>query len=138
MMEKKLKANISKTKIVLLKPVFVVAEVKASKVNSNLISKVKPFAIINEGEVSTVIADIRHGPFLHSIKASFAGPYRIILLDADLAFDLIGYLSAFLKVLSEKKIPILAVSSFSRDYLLVEKKNSVKAVSALKRFVKGV
>ncbi len=136
MMDKKLKAHISKTKIVLLKQVFVVAEVKKSDVNGNLLSAVKPFAVINEGNVSTVIADIRHRHFLHSIKAGFAGPYRIILLDADLPFDLVGYFSAFAKVLAAEKIPILAVSSFSRDYLLVENKNTEKAVTLLRRFVK--
>ncbi len=137
-MDKKLKALISKTKIAILKPVFVVAEVKKSKVNNSLFSVVKPFAVINEADVSTVIADMKHGTFLRTLNASFAGPYKLILLDIDLPFSLVGYLSAFAKVLEEQKIPILAVSSFSRDYILVETKHSKKAVSSLNRFIKSL
>ncbi|MBI2133683.1 hypothetical protein HYU11_03300 [Candidatus Woesearchaeota archaeon] len=82
---KDLKSFVSKTKVRLMKPVFVVVEVKTSKANLSF----SPFVEVNEGKATTMIIDIKHKRLLKTQKDSL--PHRAILLDAVLPFGLVGY-----------------------------------------------
>jgi hypothetical protein len=54
-------------------------------------------------------------------------------LEGPFPFTLTGVLSSFLVPLAENKIPIVAVSTFDTDYVLIKLDNLEAAVDALKK-----
>ena len=59
--------------------------------------------------------------------------WMALKLEGPFPFTLTGVLSSFLVPLAENKIPIVAVSTFDTDYVLVKLDNLEAAVDALKK-----
>ena len=135
-MDERLRKIFADTKAVLAKEDYAVANIKASKIsyNYNFFNKVKPFGIICRENMATAVCDAKNVLFLKTLGADVVYPYKLIVFEAKLPFDLTGYLAEISRILAENKIPILAFSAYYTDYLLVKKKHSKKAVSALRSF----
>jgi hypothetical protein len=52
-------------------------------------------------------------------------------LEGPFPFSMTGVLAAFLQPLAEARIPIFAISTFDRDYVLIKRENLEQAVVAL-------
>lgn len=59
------------------------------------------------------------------------GGWKALRIQGVLEFSLIGILSKIAAILADHNIPILAVSTYNTDYLLVKKENYEKAIQAL-------
>ena len=59
--------------------------------------------------------------------------FRIITFDTVLPFGLIGLLAGVSKAFAESEIPILILSSYSTDHILVKEKHLEKAVECLRK-----
>ena len=64
--------------------------------------------------------------------------FRLLTFDIELEFTVFGYLAEIARVLAAKSIPIVAVSSFSRDHLLIKQDDLAAALRALGEIVDEV
>ena len=134
-MDDKLKKLFAKTKAVVYKEDFLVAELPSAKINYSFLHKVKPFAVVNEGNKFTIVAEARNWLYLKAMGAKIRKSYSLLLFGVELPFDITGYFAAVSEVLAENKISILAFPSYTKDYVLVNSKDKRKAVSALNKFI---
>ena len=58
------------------------------------------------------------------------GPYAVLIFDSTTP-DTIGFLATITHILAKERIPILAYSSYDRDYILVPQVMVEKAIKAL-------
>ncbi|MFH1641620.1 MAG: ACT domain-containing protein [Nanoarchaeota archaeon] len=65
---------------------------------------------------------------LYKIEKSF----RILTPDAELSWDVVGFIANLTKILAENKISVGVISSFSKDHLLIRNKDVRKARKVLK------
>lgn len=70
-------------------------------------------------------------------KYSMGGPMKVICFNIELSLDVYGYIAALSRELAKAKIPIVPVSTFNRDHILVNKKDLPRAVRLLRRFLKS-
>ena len=57
--------------------------------------------------------------------------FRMLTLDLELPWNVVGYLAQVTKVLAEAQIAVGALSSFSRDHILVKQEDLGKALRVL-------
>lgn len=97
-----------------------------------------PLAMLlrDENEVTLIVAEEVLARYRDTLATGDTSPfYRLISLDAPLAFDVVGYLAAFAGVLGDTGASILAVSAFSRDHIFVREHDFERAWAALDAFV---
>ena len=58
--------------------------------------------------------------------------YRLIKFDIILPFNLVGFIAKISQSLAEENIPILVISAYSTDYILIKDKHLKKAIAKLK------
>ncbi|MBI2173307.1 MAG: ACT domain-containing protein [Candidatus Aenigmarchaeota archaeon] len=86
------------------------------------------FAVIADSkEITAVVAENSE------IEGEMESGFRIITLDTVLPFDLIGLLDGISKAFAESEIPILVLSSYSTDHILVKENHLEKAVECLRK-----
>lgn len=68
-------------------------------------------------------------------RACVERPYRVISFDADLPPDLSGFLAVISHALAAETVPIIAISGFSRDHLLIRESDLDRALAALDSLV---
>lgn len=61
--------------------------------------------------------------------------FRLLTFDIELPWSVVGYLARITEILARADIPVGAVSSFSRDHLLVKQDNLGKALRVLGQHV---
>lgn len=88
----------------------------------------KVLAIIQDKNEVTVVAE--EGLKFPSVSEERF--FKLITFEAKLPFDLTGFLSLISALMARKGIPILVLSSFSTDHLLIKEENFERAVEALK------
>jgi hypothetical protein len=86
-------------------------------------------AVVRTGEELTIMADAGLVP--REVRAE--RPFRALKVLGPLPFDAVGVLAALTGPLAEARIPILAVSTFDTDYLLVREAHLPRALEALAR-----
>lgn len=94
----------------------------------------EPFGalIVDKDEVTLVLSEDAWQEFQHRLPDHrTAGPYRLLTFDMPLALDMIGFLALVSRVLADAGIPLLAVSAFERDHLLIPADHFPRALSAL-------
>lgn len=64
--------------------------------------------------------------------------FRLVTFDLELDFSVTGFLAEIARVLAERKIPIVAISAFSRDHLLIRQTDLAIALRALGEIVDEV
>jgi hypothetical protein len=88
----------------------------------------KVFSIIQDKNEVTVVAE--EGLKLPSVSEERF--FKLITFAVTLPFNLTGFLSHVSVLLARKGIPILVLSSFSTDHLLIKEEDFERAVEALK------
>jgi uncharacterized protein len=106
-------------KIIVQKKTYAIVQAKQPIPNA--------FANIMDGKEITVIIDEKS--IKNAIKADKG--WKIITFDAKFAFTTVGFLAKVSSALANENIPILAISSFSTDHILVKQKYLKKALKAL-------
>ena len=96
-----------------------------------------PFMIFRDKwEVTLLLDEIDFGTIRHSIReAKTAGNYRLLTFDVELDFSVVGFLAEVARILAEADISIVALSSFSRDHILIKQTDLPKALKVLGGYV---
>ncbi len=79
-------------------------------------------------EELSLICSTKHAP---EETISRSDGWRAFRLEGTLDFSLVGILSELTEVLATNKIPMMAVSTYNTDYILVKKENLEKALLLL-------
>ena len=92
------------------------------------------FSIIYEKKEITLILDQKNW---NMIKKDFTNykiqrNYRILTLDVNLEWDVVGYLASVSKALADKNIPLGVLSGYSTDHLSIRNKDVKNALNALR------
>lgn len=88
------------------------------------------FANIIDKTETTVILDETH---VHEEDIiDIERNWKILTFEMRLPFDLVGFLATVTRVLAEKHIPIMAVSAYSTDHILVKQNDVAEAKATLK------
>ncbi len=92
-----------------------------------------PFMIFKDRFEVTLLLDEADAASLRLAldKPRIENGFRLLTFDIELDFSVTGFLAEISRVLAESKIPIVAVSSFSRDHLLIKQADLAAALRAL-------
>ena len=83
--------------------------------------------VVNEGDFK------RLGPGLSNAKIESG--YRLLSFDADLEFDVVGFIAEIAQLLAQQGISILPFASFKRDHVLVRQTDLARALKAFRGVV---
>lgn len=91
------------------------------------------FMILRDGhEVTLLLEEADWGTLRHAVReARVEGGFRLVTLDVELGWDVVGYLARVTEILAQAGIPVGALSSFSRDHLLIKQGDLGAALRAL-------
>ena len=70
---------------------------------------------------------MRHAARDAKVEAGF----RLLTLDVELGWDVVGFLAHVTRILAEARVPVGALSAFSRDHLLIKQDDLGRALHAL-------
>lgn len=96
-----------------------------------------PFMIFQDKFETTLLFDeVDFGTIRHQIRdAQLEKNFRLLTFDTILDFSVIGFLALVAKILAEAEIPVVALSAFSRDHLLIKQNDLAKALKILGEYV---
>ena len=96
-----------------------------------------PFMIFKDQfEVTLLLDEIDFGKIRIEISdAKIESGFRLLTLDKVLDFNVVGFLAEISRILAEAEISIIALSSFSRDHILIKQENLAKALKVLGEYV---
>jgi hypothetical protein len=87
-------------------------------------------------EVTLVIEDDDWRRIRHAIRdARVETDYRLVTLDVELPWHVVGYLARVTEVLAAASISVGVLSSFSRDHLLIKQADLGRALKVLGEYV---
>lgn len=97
-----------------------------------------PFLIFRDGrEVTLLIEEDDWQRIRHIVRdAKMERGFRLVTLNIELPWTVIGYLARVTTILAAAGIPVGALSSFSRDHLLIKQDDLGKALRVLSEHVK--
>ena len=92
-----------------------------------------PFLIFKDKFETTLLLDeVDFVKIRNSLEnAKTAGNYRLLTFDIELDFTIFGFLAEISRILAAAEIPIIAVSSFSRDHILIKQRDLSQALKVL-------
>jgi len=96
-----------------------------------------PFMIFKDRwEVSLMLDEIDFEAMRVGLRdAKIEKGFRLLSFDIELDFSVVGFLAFVADKLAESGIPILALSAFSRDHILVKQSDLAKTLKVLGEFV---
>ena len=96
-----------------------------------------PFMIFRDKwEVTLLLDEIDFGTIRHAVReAKTEGNFRLLSFDIELDFNVVGFLAEVARILAEAEIPIVALSAFSRDHLLIKQQDLSKTLKFLGGYV---
>ena len=97
-----------------------------------------PFMIFRDKwEVTLLLDEVDFGTLRHAIRdAQTQGTFKLLSFDIELDFNVVGFLAEVTRILAETNIPIVALSAFSRDHLLIKQEDLPRALKVLGEYVK--
>ena len=97
-----------------------------------------PFLIFRDGrEVTLLLHDDDWQRIRHLVRdARIERGFRLVTLDIELPWNVVGYLARVTEILAAHEIPVGALSSFSRDHLLIKQDDLGRALRVLGEHVK--
>ena len=97
-----------------------------------------PFMVFRDGrEVTLLLEDNDYQRIRHLVRdAKIERGFRMVTLDIELPWNVVGYLARVTEILAASGIPVGALSSFSRDHLLIKQDDLGKALNVLSEQVK--
>ncbi|MBA2646598.1 MAG: ACT domain-containing protein [Pyrinomonadaceae bacterium] len=92
-----------------------------------------PFMLLRDAhEVTLLLEEDDWRTMRHAARAArVEGNFRLVTLDVELPWDTIGFLARVTEILASVGVSVGALSSFSRDHLLVKQDDLAKALRAL-------
>lgn len=92
-----------------------------------------PFMIFRDQfEVTLLLDEADFKTLRHQVRdAKTAGNYRLLTFDIKLGLDVVGFFAKVSQILAEAEIPIIALSAFSRDHILIKQIDLAKALKIL-------
>jgi hypothetical protein len=96
-----------------------------------------PYMLLQDKhEVTLLLAEKDWRTMRHAARdAKFEGGFRLVTLDVELGWDVVGFLAFVTKILADEAIPVGAVSSYSRDHLLIKQDHLAAALRVLGKHV---
>ena len=96
-----------------------------------------PFMLLRDDrEVTLLLEEEDWRTMRHIVRdARFEGEFRLVSLNVDLPWNVVGYLARVTAILAEAGVPAGVLSAFSRDHLLIKQKDTGTALRALGPFV---
>lgn len=97
-----------------------------------------PFLVFRDEREVTLLLDERDWERIrHLVRdAKIERGFRLVTLDIELPWSVVGYLARVTEILAASEIPVGALSSFSRDHLLIKQGDLGKALRVLSEHVK--
>jgi len=91
------------------------------------------FMLLRDGrEVTLLLEEDDWRAMRHAARAArWEGGFRLLTLDIQLGWDVVGFLARVTEILAAEGIAVGALSAFSRDHLLVKQDDLPKALRAL-------
>lgn len=92
-----------------------------------------PFMLLQDPfEVTLLVEEEDWRAMRHAARDARAeGGFRLVTLDVELAWGVVGYLARVAGILAAEGIPVGALSAFSRDHLLIKQGDIGRALGAL-------
>jgi hypothetical protein len=92
-----------------------------------------PFMIFSDKyEVTLLLEDVDFQTIRHAVRdAKIEGGFRLLTFDTAMDFTVVGFLAEVSRILADAVIPIVALSAFSRDHLLVKQSDLANALKVL-------
>ena len=92
-----------------------------------------PFMIFRDPhEVTLLLDDIDLGTMQHALRsARVERGFRLLTFETVMDFSVVGFLASVAAILAEAGVSIVALSSFSRDHILVKQDDLARALKAL-------
>lgn len=96
------------------------------------------FMMFRDGrEVTLLLEEADWQRFRHIVRdARTERDFRLVTLDVELPWDVVGYLARVTEILATSGIPVGALSSFSRDHLLIKQDDLGRALNVLSQHVR--
>ncbi len=96
-----------------------------------------PFMIFSDKwEVTLLLDDVDFQTIRYAVRdAKTQGGFRLLSFDIELDFSVVGFLAEIARILAEANISIVALSSFSRDHILIKQNDLAKALKVLGEYV---
>ena len=97
-----------------------------------------PFLIFRDSrQVTLLLEENDYQRIRHLVRdAKIERGFRLITLDIELPWNVVGYLARVTEILAASGIPVGALSSFSRDHLLIKQDDLGRALRVLSEQVK--
>ncbi len=97
-----------------------------------------PFLVFRDGrEVTLLLEEDDWQRIRHLVRdAGIERGFRLVTLDIELPWKVVGYLARVTEILAASGIPVGALSSFSRDHLLIKQDDLGRALRVLSEQVK--
>lgn len=92
-----------------------------------------PYMLLRDAmEVTLLLDETDWQTMRHAARdARVEGGFRLLTLDIELGWEVVGYLARVTTILAEAGIPVGALSAFSRDHLLIKQDDLGKALRVL-------
>lgn len=96
-----------------------------------------PFMLLRDGHEMTLLLDeadwhtVRHA----ARNARAEGGFRLVTLEIELGWNVVGYIARVTGILARSNIPVGVISSFSRDHLLIKQDHLGMALRVLGDYV---
>lgn len=99
-----------------------------------------PFMILRDDSGVTLMLDKAD---LENARPAIGGSkieegFRLLTFEAELDFSVVGFLAAVSGMLADAGIPIMAISAFSRDHILVKQDDLAKTLGILGKHFRGL
>lgn len=96
-------------------------------------SMTTPFMIFMDQYEVTLVLDEEDLRNMRSglADAKIAGGYRLLTFEAEMDLSVVGFTAEISRILAEAGVPILAISAFTRDHLLIRQSDLATALKAL-------
>lgn len=92
--------------------------------------------ISSEEEISLILpANAWNSMSSYLPKAKAEDDYRLITLDAPTSWDIPGYLTKVLTILTQENITVGIISGFSRHHLIIKSKHLLQAIDSLNQTI---
>lgn len=99
-----------------------------------------PFIIFKDKfEITLLLDEIDFAGVRNNLEnAKVETGFRLLTFEIVLDFNVFGFLAEITRILAEAEIPIVALSAFSRDHILVKQDDLAKALKALGEYVEDL
>ena len=96
-----------------------------------------PFMLLSDRFEVTMLLDQKDWQTMrHAARnARVEGNFRLLTLNLELQWNVIGYYALVTKILADAEISVGALSAFSRDHLLIKQEDLAKALKVLSPYV---